>query len=739
MASNAASIWDQASDIQGAPPAVGPSIWDQAADIPAPTQPETLTAQKPEMVRPPWHDTGIKPLDDFMRAMDKFNAFTEQATRGATFGLQDKAGAAAAAAPTAARALYGSLTGDKSAPGLEQVSKDYHDELAKERAAGETYAEDHPIASKIATGIGSVAGVGPGGTAEAAPATLGGKVLQSAKGGATVGGLTGFGQSNDESLSKTALDTATGAGGGALIGEAIPIVADKIAQPIIDFAARKFGPNAAENQAVRAITERVKQSAEAGGPTAQDMLDLINAAPNKPLTLADVGGTPVKGLTERIANAPGLGQQVIDKALTARDSGAGLRIAQDVNQGIANGGSTFTTAQALDRARSAAASPLYEEAFKANPSISSPKLDRILQTDAGQDALAGARQRMSNKMALMGTPDPELMEQAREAGQKIEGGNGVASGLKLQTWDQIKQQFDDMIAAKKRAVLSGTARRGEVRDIVDLKNGLVNELDKLDVTAKAGPNSFKPEGGAYVRARSAYSGPSSSIDALEDGTQIFGKHPDEIASDISNLSPGDKEFYKLGAANAIKERIAKTRLGGDEAKNIVGSEWSKSQLKPLFDNASDYDRFINSVTAENTMFNTTRDALGNSRTSRRAAEAEAAKGEGGGLAGAVSQAIAGAATGEPVVSSLGAYNAGKTLLKSLTRPNPQVDLAAARLLVNPDIVANRATLARIIAQQGRPSLTPPVTVPLSTMATGVYPMLTRLNPLGASVPQSASP
>ncbi len=677
-------------------------------------QPETIAATKPEMVRPPWQDTGIKPLDEFMRAMDKFNAFTEQATRGMTFGLQDKAGAAAAALPTAAKAAYGAVRGDQTAPGFADVSKAYHDELAKERAAGETYAENHPIASKVATGIGSVASLGPGGAEAAAPATLGGKVVQGIKGGSAIGGLTGFGQSNDESLAKTALDTATGAAGGAVIGGTVPVIAEKVVQPVIDFAARRLGPNAAENQAVRAITDRIKQSAEAGGPTAQDMLDLLSATPTKPLTLTDVGGAPVKGMAERIANSPGPGQQVIEKAMTERDAQAGTRLAADVDAGISSAPSAFATSKALMDARSAAAGPAYEKAF--SQQAWSPRLQQFLDDPVLKSGLSrGMELERLDALANGRQFNPSALGVDLDA----QGNVALKDVPNMRVLDAGKRGLDAMIADERNPITGKLSDRG--RALNDVRVSYLKELDNLN--------------GDYAGARAAYSGPSASMDAVRNGQAIFSKKPEEIASEIGDLSPSEKEFFKLGSADAIKEQLAKTGMGGDEAKRIIGNSWKQSQIKPLFDNAADYDRFIKSVTAENTMFNTTRDLLQNSRTSRRIAEQAASSGESG-LAGAIGQAVAGAATGEPVVSSLGAFNAAKNLYRTLAKPSPEVDLSAARLLTNPNLTANRATLARILAQQSRPSAIPMATVPLSTMATGVYPMLTRLNPMGG---QPASP
>src|SRR6185437_6569790 len=105
-------------------------------------------------------------------------------------------------------------------------------------------------------------------------------------------------------------------------------------------------------------------------------------------------------------------------------------------------------------------------------------------------------------------------------------------------------------------------------------------LDDADVTAKAGPKSVKPEGGAYARARAAYSGPSRTIEAIEEGESILSKSPEEIRDIVSNLPSGDREFFKLGAANALKRNPNVLRRVAPRASDF-GND-IRDKLRPLF-------------------------------------------------------------------------------------------------------------------------------------------------------------
>ncbi len=447
--------------------------------------------------------------------------------------------------------------------------------------------------------------------------------------------------------------------------------------PVVKWIAGIKGPNVVQNAAAQEIIRRMAQDSQAGGPTAQDMIDLLNAAPHKPLALVDVAGENTKALAGRLARQPGEARQLVIKSLDERDLDAGLRLSEDVNRSIGSG-SSHSAAHALLDARAHAAAPLYTKAFAANQNIQSPMIDKILATPAGKAALSDARAKMQNDMTLMGKPDPELAEQAAEAGQKLPRG-GAASGLKLRTLDYVKRSMDDMIGVAQRA-----GEKDKARVLVGLKSAFVSELDKADVTGMAGPNSLKPQGGLYAQARKAYSGPSQSLDALENGEKFLSKSPEEIADEISNLSPSDKQFYKLGAAAKLRSRINATGMGGDEAKKIIGNRNLQAQIRPLFDDNQSYDRFINSVVAENTMFETRFNTLKGSQTAARLGEDQSAE----------SRAFGNAAHGAVHLLAgnhlTGLKRIGQAIGDLAHRPDPELAKEMANYLTQPLNAQNSA-------------------------------------------------
>lgn len=714
---------DQAAPPQLAADDATPAWISLAA--PAPAEPEFLSAPKLSTSEKVYQNSaengGL-----LGRIHSALGGFTDQLTRALTMGLSDKA---AALAPATVHEVARGINGLHRALGNEAPFPEadnenfgdiYHRALEAERNAGTRYAEDHRIASKVATVGGTLASI-PVMSAEApivAAPTLAGRALQGATAGATVGGMAGFGQSNDESLAKDATNVATGAGLGAATGGALSTVAAPIAQRITDWVARKLGPEAAENQAVRAIAQRIEANSGAGGPTAQDMLDLVNAAraSGKPVMLADVGGEGVQGMAERIANTPGAGRQALVQALSTRDAGAGSRLAGDVTEHLGAGGTTFDTARALMEARSTAAAPLYERALATEAPVTSDRLQQFLSDPVFKKGLSQGIQIQRLEALAEGrpfNPSDYAITGFNEGGDPILG-----AVPNMRTLDAAKKGLDNILDQYRDPTTGRLALDQTGRAIDQVRRAYLGELDRLN-----------PD---YAAARAAYSGPSQSLEALKRGADFAGKSPEQIRADIAALPAGDQEFYRLGAANALKTQIAKTSSGGNEARRIVGNDYVQQQIRALSPSDEAAQKLIDAATTEHKMFETGTKLLGNSRTAIRQAEQASHAGEEGGMAGALGQTIAGAATGEPVVSGLGAFKLAQKLYGALARPSSVVDTSVAKLLSSSDPAQNQRVLAQIMAASRRPSYSVPATVPLASLMAEAYPSLTRLPFTGGS-------
>ena len=624
-----------------------------------------------------------------------------------TFGLADKAEAALEAGIHALvpRSPSDLVTGD-----THSFSDTYHKRLGEIRGEQEQFSQTNPIASDIAAGTG-VAGSVAALPSEGIAATAGllPKLVEGAKMGGVAGGMAGFGGSSDESVTGDLAATGVGAGLGAGIGAGGAAIADRVVAPVMNWVARRFSPEAVQSQAVQAIAKRMGQDADAGGPSAQDMLDLINAAPDKPQALADVAGENTQQYAGRIARQPGEGRAVARQALNTRDVGAGPRIAGDIDTGISAGGSAFDTNQALMQARSAAAAPRYDA--MQDLQLWSPRLQQFLDDPVMRQGLNRGMELERLDSVTQGRPfDPTAMGIDLDA----DGNVAFRSVPNMRVLDAGKRGLDLLIAEERNPMTGRLSQRGVSLD--QFRRAYVGQLDDLDTS------------GTYAAARASWAGPSASMDAVRAGQAILNKRPEEIAGDMANLEPGNQEFYRLGAADALKEKIAKTGMGGDEAKRIIGNQYTQNQLRPLFDQQPDFDRFINSVTAENRMFETRQKLIGGSQSAERLAE------DAGGNPEAAGHAIkAGAfmAAGEPIAGGLSAMKALGALMRG---ESPDVNAAASRILFTPQSMNSPTVfqnLRQVVeAQQARtrPRL---LSIPGSaTVGANPVPILSTLPALG---------
>lgn len=226
------------------------------------------------------------------------------------------------------------------------------------------------------------------------------------------------------------------------------------------------------------------------------------------------------------------------------------------------------------------AGPLYNEAFKSNQKVKSELIDKILKSDAGQEALELAARNMSDDMLLMSKPDKEATQVARELGI-IGKGEKIGDGFKLQTLDYVKRAFDMQYKTAERA---GDYAR--MRQIEKLRGPFVNELKKLDLTknipagrdaatGRFSPASVKDEG-AYERALKVYSGQPEKLAMRKRIGGVADIDPYNTKSVAPALMQGTQKTAQLSAqalgekgspvaASAIIREALETNRGAPES------------------------------------------------------------------------------------------------------------------------------------------------------------------------------
>lgn len=435
------------------------------------------------------------------------------------------------------------------------------------------------------------------------------------------------------------------------------------------YVARNY-PENLTSEAVAKVLKRIKQDQKSGGPSATDALDLVEAAQKqgpwgqapgaKPLALVDVGGENTKGLGGNVARAPGESRAVASVFLKDRDEEAAKRLSADIQQHISGGPSVFQATEGLLESRSVASSPLYKEAH-ALQNVWSPRLDEFLSDPALKTGMSRGYEIERLQSLARGEP---LTATQMGVDIGVDGSTKILGKPNVRILDMAKQGLDAMIADERNEITGRLSARGVALD--QMRQAYVKAIDEADKT------------GIYRKARETWAGYSASLDALKQGRTVFGASPEENAAAVAKMSQGDLEFYRMGVADLLKERLSKGGFTGDESKQLVKNPWMRDQLRPAFKDKADFDAFIDAVTAERKMFDTKVGTIGNSPSAGRIAEDVSETGNMGKLA----QFGAQLASGHPIKAISGMWKAYQDLG---LKPNPELNEKVAQILFSTKI------------------------------------------------------
>lgn len=508
------------------------------------------------------------------------------------------------------------------------------------------------VAPKLAPAVSFLSGTAEG------PAAV--RYLSSGAAGA-IAGAEGAAVTSGGSDTPFSEQVATGAKYGFGVGTLLPAAMDT-GKGVANFFTREKGSYAANKVLEAAIADHgsldaVQEKLKELGPKA---------------SFADLGPNSAK-LADRVNMTPGSGQTLITQALQQRQKDSARDLLSSAAKNMKVYDEYHQTFEELNDLRKARATPLYKEAFAGNKEINSPVLDRILETPAGQKALAGAREAMQNKMSLMGVPDQDLIEQAKLVGQYVPGQGGISKGLKLETWDLIKRELDSMgLAAKKGAAL-GTTTTSEAARYNDLAGGLRSELDKLDKT-----------NGLYAKARDAWEGPSRSMLALEEGKDFLKLSRQEIQNKLKAFPMADQRMYRIGALQSMEKEILSSAQSSNASRRLMGDfGFKEEKLRALFPSNKAFEAFKQQAERTTVFHNTKQRILGGSSTAPRfaAAAEDDIVDKAFNVAGHAVNVVAGGKPGLLKSAAKGTAAGARALANKFTGFTPERAESMARLMV----------------------------------------------------------
>jgi hypothetical protein len=493
--------------------------------------------------------------------------------QGATFGFADELEALA-------KSLSGQGTYEQNLAALELAKQRYGQQNPKTALATEL-AGGLPYALVPFLGTAKYAQMAK----EAAPLVRAGVTAGAS---AVTGALTGaLGGAGGAGVGERMAGAQTGATFGGLVGGAAPVVSKGVGMagskvvdvtsgiPVVQQVGKAIG--VATGQTVDAANRAKAKLLEAlyRDKVSPADLEKMIAAATKPVGIVDIAGENVKSLADVVQKYPSEARQAAKLALEERATGQGERIQSDISKYLGGFTDPFEYTTAIAQRQQKIASPLYKAAYDFGE-VTDPKVLKFLKLPQFETAAKKAQELLAaeGRAVDMSMPTVEVLDQ-------------VKRGLDVLIFNEIKD--------------GKLSQLGKIYK--DKKNEFLAQLDKS-----------VPD---YGKARAAYAGEAELLDATKLGKDFYKQTASEANRTFAALSPSEQEAYKVGALDAVKEKIQTAKDTADIRKRIFGSPAERNRVSALFPDDATFKQFEKDMMTESMMRKTQEKILGNSATAER--------------------------------------------------------------------------------------------------------------------------
>lgn len=406
---------------------------------------------------------------------------------------------------------------------------------------------------------------------------------------AVTGALTGaLGGAGAAGVGERMAGAQTGGTLGGLVGGAAPAVAKGVGMagskvvdvtsgiPVLQQVGKAVG--AATGQTVDAANRAKAKLLEAlyRDKVSPADLEKMIAAATKPVGIVDIAGENVKSLADVVQKYPSTARQTAKTALEERAAGQGERIQGDISKYLGGFTDPFEYTTAIAQRQKQLSSPLYQKAY-AYGEVTDPNVLKYLEL-------------------------PQFKVAAKKAQELLaaEGRTVDMSRPTVETLDNIKRGLDVLIDAETDA-FGKVSKLGSIYK--NKKNEFLSELD-----------SAVPD---FGKARAAFAGEAELLDATKLGKDFYKQTASEAKRTFNSLSPSEQEAYKVGALDAVKEKITTAKDTADIRKRIFGSPAERERVSSLFPDDATFKQFEKDMMTESMMRKTQEKILGNSATAER--------------------------------------------------------------------------------------------------------------------------
>jgi len=473
-----------------------------------------------------------------------------------------------------------------------------------ERAAFEQVQKEQPIAA-LAAEVGGAAVpalLSFGATAPVSATGIGTAAARAGLAGIAYG--AGGAEGTTERIGPALSTGAISAAGGA----ATQLIARPVAKVAKEVKASFQKPEKMGKQAAQKL---VKEALDYDKTDINSAIKYITDRGGKQYSLADIGPN-TRAYLDAVNVLPGKGKKQAQDFLKERNEGMLSRITSDLQEAFGSKASYFDTYKALESARSQNGKILYNKAMEKKVPVDDEFVE-LLKRPSMQDAF-----KKSYKMAA--EDDVKLPRINLKNGKMYtKNGNLVkAVDTKLLHW--MKLSLDDDIYIGRQ--FSGGVGATELGLKKKTKNAFLDYIDKNNKT--------------YKRARDEWSEKTAIMDKLELGRKFDApkQNVEEIAEEIATMSKSELEAFRNGVLNNIIEKMEKSvAIGGRGANmafNIIKTPRSRKLLRSTFEPGKSgdakFNKFIDNLTDEIDIKDTSNLIVGNSATAGRQEAVSTVKG-----------------------------------------------------------------------------------------------------------------
>ncbi len=597
--------------------------------------------------------------------MDTLGASADTAARGFTFGLQDEAAGAGAAAGAA-------LKGGDAGEAFKQGSAGLNARVAK-------FKEANPLLGYGVEGVGMIASPLSriGSDWQMSGPNMISRALRSGVVGAGQGALTAAAYDDGDLASRLKAGAWGGAIGGPVGFIAAPAIetATRGAQTFMDtYRARQAAANDPAARARAMVAQAIAR-------------DQMTPVPQQGEALVSAGGPNMRALGRQATVAPGNARATAAGYFAGAADDMPDAIGQSIQANV-SGDRLLPTLEGLDRQQRAASGPAYDAFYALSPdAFDTPYFRNLMGGSVGRRIIQGAYDLGEIERAAGHMPD-NPMQYLLDA----EGNVSVNQAPSPRAVDLMKRAIDQQVVNNTNQV-TGKIVGAEGNSWERLRRSFVANADTASTVD--GVPLFKV-------ARDAYAGPAQLKDAANAGAKALtgNQLTSQKAQAFTDLSTSEQQAFRTGLAEALIEKAGKMGPNTDPVQLFLKGRNAQDLMRTYLPDQQSFDSFVQTLQQQSRIVKASRAVMGGSPTAPRIAENADAAMQEQALTDQLSMArdawnLATGRGGGRVSAAVNIYNRGRNAVTGVSEP---VADELGRMLFNPDAPANLATVRGVSAQ-----------------------------------------